>query len=287
MATSILNNYQPPARPSDTLTPAIFHGDKLHPEERDRMSLTRISNQVALSLSEIISGEQKELQSYQILSAPAATMEQCKAIAAWAAKAGEPLYLLFGSRGGNVVAHSMQVNDMEKFVIDMELYINSNIPFMLARKNPADFGNLTAMDILSTEAMSRESISAFIDRLIDPKNISGKNRDIYDPRGRGNSMNKKQIMEGKLRLINVTYHSAVLFIQLFGIQLRESQINRKFESIEDFKEHIYRIKPELNELGKKDERYVFERKNGVGMIIECALIRAMDHTYDTLSSDRF
>lgn len=53
---------------------------------------------------------------------------------------------------------------------------------MLARKNPNTFGMLTAMDILSTEAMSRESISAFVDRLIDPKNLSGKGRDIFDPR---------------------------------------------------------------------------------------------------------
>jgi hypothetical protein len=169
----------------------------------------------------------------------------------------------------------------------MGLYINSNTAFMLARKNPNDFRGLTAMDILSTEAMSRESIGAFIDRLIDPKNLSGKSRDIFDPKGRANSMNKKAINDGKVHLINTTYQFAVLFVQLLGIQLRDSQIRRKFDTVEEFKEHVYRIKPELNEPDKKDDRYVFERKNGVGMIIECALIRAMDHTYDTLSSNRF
>jgi hypothetical protein len=80
------------------LTSAEFNGDKLHPEDRDRMSLTRISAQVALSLSEIVSGEQKELQTYQILSTIAPTLEQCKAIANWAKKSGEHLFLLFGSR---------------------------------------------------------------------------------------------------------------------------------------------------------------------------------------------
>lgn len=100
-------------------------------------------------------------------------------------------------------------------------------------------------------------------------------------------MSKKAIIDGKVNLINTTYQYAILFIQLLGIHLRDSQINRKFETIDEFKEHIYRIKPELNEPEKKDERYVFERKNGVGMVIECALIRAMDHVYDTLSSDRY
>lgn len=98
MNRPIVSNYHPPARPSETLVPAVFSGDHLHAQEKDQMSLTRISSQVALSLSEIISGEEKELGSYQILSSPNATMEQCKAIAQWSKNTKEPIYLLFGSR---------------------------------------------------------------------------------------------------------------------------------------------------------------------------------------------
>lgn len=55
MNKPIVSNYHPPARPSDRLVTAVFSGDQLHSQEKDQMSLTRISNQVALSLSEIIS----------------------------------------------------------------------------------------------------------------------------------------------------------------------------------------------------------------------------------------
>lgn len=80
------------------------------------------------------------------------------------------------------MAREISVEDITKFTIEVELYINSGTAFMLARKNPKTFGMLTAMDILSTESMSRESISAFIDRLLDPKQLSGKSKDIFDPR---------------------------------------------------------------------------------------------------------
>lgn len=287
MNKPIVSNYQPPARPSDGLTTTVFEGDQLHTQEKDQMSLTRISNQVALSLSELISWEEKELTSYQILTSSNITIDQCKAIAQWSKWSNEPLYLLFGSRWGNVVAREISVQDITKFTIEVGLYLNSGTAFMLARKNPKDFGALTAMDLLSTESMSRESIGAFVDRLLDPKHLSGKSKDIFDPKWKGNSMSKKAIAEGQIWLINLTYQYAILFIQLLGIHLHENQLQRRFRTVDEFKEHIYRIKPELNELNKNDSSCVFQRKNGVGMIVECAIIRAMDHVYDTLLSDRY
>jgi hypothetical protein len=87
-----------------------------------------------------------------------------------------------------------------------------------------------------------------------------------------------------LKLTNSIYSYALQFLQFLGIHLTEEQKKRKFESIDAFKEYVYKIKPELHE---KKEGYEFRRKDGVGMIIECALIRAMDHVYDTFSSERF
>ena len=76
----------------------FFDKDNLHPENSDSMSSTHIAHDVALSLSGIISGSGRELQSYQILTSPVPTLDECKQIFEWSKKSGELLYLLFGSR---------------------------------------------------------------------------------------------------------------------------------------------------------------------------------------------
>lgn len=282
----IVSNYHPPARSSESLKPFIFSGDKLHPEKHDSMGITRISKNVALSLSKIISGEERELQNYQILTEPVPTMDQCRAIANWAEKTGEPIYLLFGARAGDAVAKKVDLTQKDAFLAEISVYVNSKTGFMLARENPKDFGALTAMDMLSTEAMSRESIGNFVDRLLDPKRISGKCRDIFMSQANSRGMSRAKTAVGQLQLVNTTYEYAVQFIQSLGIRLTDKQIQRRFSTVEEFKEHIYRIKPELAEQDRGPE-YSFTRRNGIGMIVECALVRAMDHVYDTLSSDRF
>ena len=184
------------------------------------------------------------------------------------------------------MANEIPLTDESAFLGQVSIFINSKVPFMLASENPNTSGALTAMDLLSTEAISRNSIGVFVDRLLNPKKMNGRPKSIFDPKGKGNTLNKKEIEAGKVRLINSTYEHAILFLQMLGVRLNKEQKERKFKSVDEFKEHVYRIKPELNEPELKDSRYVFKRKDGVGMIVECALVRAMDHVYDTLSSPR-
>lgn len=118
------------------------------------------------------------------------------------------------------------------------------------------FSELTEMDLLSSEGMSGEEIRKIVDSLL----VSDK----------GSPLHEKDAVE----TINRTYRFALDFLDLLGITPKETQTNRKFSSVQEFVAHIDSLKPG-------------NRKNGYGMVIECAIIRAMDDVHDVLSNDRY
>jgi hypothetical protein len=79
------------------------------------------------------------------------TLADCKAIIEWSVQSGEPVFLLFGTRGGGVLPKDISGEDTLKVLSELTILIESSTPFMLARKNPNIQGGMTAMDMLSTE----------------------------------------------------------------------------------------------------------------------------------------
>lgn len=115
---------------------------------------------------------------------------------------------------------------------------------------------LTEMDLLSSESMTADEIRKVVKSLL----VNEK----------GNALHEKDAVA----TINQTYQSAIDFLNFLGITPNETQKNRKFKSTQAFVEHIDSLKPG-------------SRKNGYGMVIECAIIRAMDDVHDVLSNDRY
>lgn len=118
------------------------------------------------------------------------------------------------------------------------------------------FSELTEMDLLSSESMTADEIRKVVTTLLSTE--------------KGNSLHEKEAVE----TINRTYKFALDFLDLLGITPNETQMSRKFASVEEFVAHVDSLKPG-------------NRKNGYGMVIECAIIRAMDDVHDVLSNDRY
>lgn len=118
------------------------------------------------------------------------------------------------------------------------------------------FSELTEMDLLSSESMTADEIRKIVNSLLANE--------------KGGQIHSKQAVE----TINRTYRLALDFLDLLGITPKETQLNRKFASVEEFVSHVDSLKPG-------------NRKNGYGMVIECAIIRAMDDVHDVLSNDRY
>lgn len=118
------------------------------------------------------------------------------------------------------------------------------------------FKELTEMDLLSSESMTRDEISKVVNRLLSDTN--------------GHRLSERLAVEA----INKTYAFALDFVDLLGITPNETQRSRKFASVEAFVDHVDSLKPG-------------NRKRGYGMVIECAIVRAMDDVHDVLSNDRY
>lgn len=118
------------------------------------------------------------------------------------------------------------------------------------------FTELTEMDLLSSESMTADEIRKIVSSLLVTE--------------KGNPLHEKVAVE----TINRTYRFALDFLDLLGITPNETQLNRKFSSVDEFVAHVDSLKPG-------------NRKNGYGMVIECAIIRAMDDVHDVLSNDRY
>lgn len=118
------------------------------------------------------------------------------------------------------------------------------------------FSDLTEMDLLSSESMTADEIRKVVTSLLSTE--------------KGNPLHDKAAVE----TLNRTYKFALDFLDLLGITPNETQQSRKFASVEEFVEHVDSLKPG-------------NRKNGYGMVIECAIIRAMDDVHDVLSNDRY
>lgn len=118
------------------------------------------------------------------------------------------------------------------------------------------FHELTEMDLLSSEGMTREEIEKIVDKLL----VDGNGHRLSERLG--------------VETINQTYAKALEFLELLGITPKEAQLSRKFSSVAQFVNHVDSLKPG-------------NRKNGYGMVIECAIVRAMDDVHDVLSNDRY
>lgn len=118
------------------------------------------------------------------------------------------------------------------------------------------FSELTEMDLLSSESMTTDEIRKVVASLLSTE--------------KGNLLREEEAVD----TINRTYKFALDFLDLLGITPNETQQSRKFASVEAFVEHVDSLKPG-------------NRKNGYGMVIECAIIRAMDDVHDVLSNDRY
>lgn len=118
------------------------------------------------------------------------------------------------------------------------------------------FEELTEMDLLSSESMTVDEIRKVVQRLLVDSS--------------GHRLSERAAVE----VINKTYSFALDFVDLLGITPNETQRGRKFASVEAFVAHVDSLKPG-------------NRKRGYGMVIECAIVRAMDDVHDVLSNDRY
>lgn len=118
------------------------------------------------------------------------------------------------------------------------------------------FHELTEMDLLSSEGMTRDEIAKIVERLL----VDHNDHRLSDRHA--------------LETINKTYRHALEFLEFLGITPNETQLSRKFSSVDQFVNHVDSLKPG-------------NRKNGYGMVIECAVVRAMDDVHDVLSNDRY
>ncbi len=139
---------------------------------------------------------------------------------------------------------------------------NSPVPLEIYRD--------TVMDVLEEwELEDLTHIDLLTSEWIDPAKIQQMLKELRDEwREKGDLMNFRT-------RLNLTYKTALAFIQFLGIRVTEEQKQRIFLSENDFLKHLSSLQPSS-----------WEKGSAYKAVIECAIIRAMDIVYDVSTHKR-